>query len=108
VPPRFFGGPARLRLFGVVHKYAGAKGALKRSAAFSPVLFLLDDPFLDLGDEDFGAGLALLRDLTVRGHTVICVDNSERMRMQADYLVELAAENSADGRRTVVLRKGVW
>ncbi len=68
-------------------------------SALVDTLFVLDEPSVGLHPRDMDRLIAILRDLTDRGNTVVVVEHDEAVMRAADHLVEIGPEPGANGGR---------
>lgn len=64
-------------------------------------LFVLDEPSVGLHPRDIDRLIAIIRDLTDAGNTVVVVEHDEAMIAAADHLVEIGPEPGNAGGRVV-------
>jgi excinuclease ABC subunit A len=89
------GGEAqRLKLAGFL---ARSLAALKRGAASTRTIFLLDEPSVGLHPLDMLKLLDALNALVDRGHSVIAIDHRPELMTCADWLIELGPGAGASG-----------
>ncbi|MCB0330991.1 MAG: excinuclease ABC subunit UvrA, partial [Bdellovibrionales bacterium] len=55
-------------------------------------LLIFDEPTTGLHLHDVRKLIALLRDLTVRGHTVLCIEHNQELILGADHIIDLGPE----------------
>ena len=64
-------------------------------------VFLLDEPTRGLHVQDVAALLKVLRDLVVRGATIICIEHSTDVIRHADWIVELGPGAADEGGQVI-------
>jgi excinuclease ABC subunit A len=64
-------------------------------------LFVLDEPSIGLHPRDIDRLIAIIRNLTAAGNTVVVVEHDEAMIAAADHVIEVGPEPGAGGGRIV-------
>ncbi|MCB0334188.1 MAG: hypothetical protein KDD55_11850, partial [Bdellovibrionales bacterium] len=60
-------------------------------------LLFFDEPTTGLHLEDVRRLLGVLQDLTLLGHTVVCVEHNQELILSSDWIIDLGPEGGANG-----------
>jgi len=74
---------------------------LKRANTANSLL-IFDEPTTGLHLHDVRRLIGLLRDLTINGHTVICIEHNQELILGSDYLIDLGPEGGAAGGEVIL------
>jgi excinuclease ABC subunit A len=65
----------------------------------TPAIIVVDSPSRMMSDDAIATTGEVFRDLTIQGHTVLCLDNSEQFLNLAECVIELVVRRGPDGRK---------
>ena len=66
-------------------------------------VYILDEPTTGLHVDDVAALVDVLRELVVKGNTVVVVEHNPQVVLQADHIIDLGPEGGEDGGRVIAV-----